>query len=75
MTFSMSLPVVLRSTISQNTLVVLYTSLLGLEMTTDIASLKCLGQCSRNIHVLAILIIFLRHVLSAMIFLRCLQEI
>jgi len=75
MTFSMSLLVVLKSTISQNALVVLYIFLLGLEITTDIASLKYLGQCSRNIYVLAILTIFLRHVLSAMIFLRCLQEI
>ena len=43
MTFSMSLPIVLRSTIDQNALVVLYAFLLDLGIITNVVSLKYLG--------------------------------
>ena len=43
MTFSMSLLVVLRSTMDQNALVVLYAFSLDLGIMTNVISLKCLG--------------------------------
>jgi len=43
MTFLISLPVVLRNTIGQNNLGVLYKSLLSLGIMTEVVSLKCLG--------------------------------
>ena len=56
------------------TLVVLYASLLGLGITTNIASLKCLGQYSREIQAVARSTILLRHELLFNISLRCLQD-
>jgi len=41
MTFSMSFPVVLRRTMYWKALGVLYNSLLGFDMTTIVAVLKC----------------------------------
>jgi len=43
-TFSMSLPMVLRSTIGLKALVVSYDTLLGFGIMIDIDSLKCSGQ-------------------------------
>jgi len=65
----------LKSTIGQNNLELLYRSLLGLGIITKVASLKCLGQTSRSIQALAMSTIFLRYMSSAMIVLRCLQKI
>ena len=47
MAFSMSLPVVFNRTIGQKDLGVLYDSLLGLGMMTELAALKCEGQYPR----------------------------
>ena len=58
MTFSMSLPSVFKRVIDQNILGVLYEALLGLGMIIEDNILKCNGQCSRLIHVLAILLHF-----------------
>jgi len=65
----------LKSTIGQNNLELLYRSLLGLGIITKVVSLKCLGQTSRSIQALAMLTIFLRYMSLAMIVLRCFQKI
>ena len=71
MTFSISLPSILKRTISQNILGVLYEALLGLGIIMEDNVLKCDSQCSRFIHTLAILIKLLTHVLSLIMTLRC----
>jgi len=48
--------------------------LFGLGMTTILDNLKWDGQSSKSIHVLAICIIFSRHLLFVISNLRCLQE-
>ena len=72
-TFSMSLPTMLRRTIGLNDLEESYDFLFGLEMTTVVDFLKYEGQYSNSIHVLAMWIIILRHSLSLRIFLRWLH--
>jgi len=52
----------------------LYKALLGLGMIIEINILKCNGQYLKFIHMLAILMIFLRHNKLCIIALRCLQE-
>ena len=69
----MSLPKVLRSTISLKALVVLYDALLGFGMMIDFDSLKCSGQKPIEMHMLAKFTILSRYVLSAIIGLRCLH--
>ena len=73
MTFSISLPKVLRSTIGLKALVVLYDALLGLGMIIDIDSLKSWGQYPTKIHALAMFTILPRHVLSETRCLMCLH--
>src|SRR5262249_20308536 len=55
--FSTSLPVVLRRTIGRNDLALLYESLPGLGMITEVDCLKCLGQYPTLIQALAIQVI------------------
>jgi len=74
MTFSMSFSVVLRRTMDWKDFSVLYDSLLGLGIMTVVAVLKCNGQNSRLMHVLAIHTIFLRQMLSMISSFRCLHE-
>ena len=66
----MSLPRVLRRTISLNDLGESYDFLLGLGMTTVVDFLKYKGQYPNSIQVLAILIMKLRQSLSLRIVLR-----
>ena len=61
-TFSMSLPRVLRRTIGQKAFGLSYDNLFGFGMTTMVDTLKYLGQCPRLMQVLAILIILERQV-------------
>ena len=60
-TFSMSLPIVLRSMIGQNNLGWSYDYLLGLWMTTIIDLLKWAGQWPRLMQAVAMLTMLLRH--------------
>ena len=62
-TFSISLPVVLRSTMGQKELGMLCDVLFGLGIITELAILKWEGQYSNVIQVLAICTSLLRHVL------------
>jgi len=73
-TFSSSLPVVLRSTIDQKELGVLYNILFGLGMTTVLADLKWEGQYSNIMHTLAICTNLSRHMLCEIKALRCLHD-
>ena len=70
MTFSMSLPTVLRRIIGLNNLEELYDFLFGLGITTVVDILKCDGQYPKLIQALAIWMIVLRHLLSLRIILR-----
>jgi len=70
MTFLMSLPVVLSNTMGWKDLGVLYNSLLGLDMTTNIAVLNWKGHSLYVIQVLAIQTIFSKYLLSAIKSLR-----
>jgi len=72
--FLISFPIVLRRIIDLNTLEKLYSSLLGLRMMMDVEILKCEGQWSNSKYTLAILIMFLKHILSLTIHLRCLHD-
>ena len=72
-TFSMSLPTVLRRTIGLNNLEELYNFLFGLEMMTIVDFLKCEGQYPNSIHTLAMWMIILRHSSSLRILLRWLH--
>jgi len=74
MTFSTSLPVVLRSTMGQKELSVLCNVLFGLGMTTELADLKWKGQYSNVIQVLAICTNFSRYMLCEIKALRCLHD-
>ena len=49
-----------------------YKALLGLEIMIEVDVLKCNGQCSKFIQVLAILVIFLKYDELWVITLRCL---
>ena len=71
-TFSMSLPTVLRRTIGLNDLGKLYNFLFSLEMTIIVDLLKCEGQYPNLIQVLVMwmIIIILRHSLFLRIILR-----
>ena len=71
MTFSINLLIVLSKMIGQKALRVSYNSLLGLEITITIETLKCDGQYPILIYMLAIAIIFLRYPSSLIHFLRC----
>ena len=75
MAFSISLPIVFSRTMGLNDLGELYDSLLGLGMMTDDDALNCGGHVSNLMHALAMWVILSRHTLSAVIALRCLQEI
>ena len=61
MTFSISLPTVLRRTIGLKALEELYNFLLGLRMITIVDFLKCEGQWPTSIQVLAMLMMTFRH--------------
>ena len=70
MTFSISLPIVLSSTISLNNLGKSYDILLDLEMMAIIDLLKWGGQNPRSIHALAMLMIMLKQTSSLSMTLR-----
>jgi len=70
MTFSISFPRVLSKTISLNDLGELYDVLLGLGMTTIVDLLKWEGQNLRLIHVLAMLMMVLKQLVSLTMALR-----
>ena len=63
-----------RSIIGLNIFRVLYEALLGLGMIIDVDILKCDSQCSKLIHILAILIKLLRYELLLTMALRYLQD-
>jgi len=69
-TFSISFPSVLRSTIGLKDLGESYTTLLGFGITTVVKFLKWLGQYSISIQALAMVIMSSRHVLSLTMCLR-----
>jgi len=73
--FSISLPVILSKTMGQKDLGVLYASLLGLGMMTEVAVLKWEDQYLYLIQAFTIQVIFLRHLLSVIKGFRCCQEI
>ena len=62
-TFSMSLPRVLRRTIGRKAFGLLYDNLFGFGMTTMVDTLKYLGQCPRLMQASAILMTLERQVL------------
>ena len=64
-----------NNTIGWKNLGELYDNLFGLGMTIDVDDLKCKGQCSRLIQVLAMLTIEIKQTLSLIIYLRILHEI
>jgi len=68
--FSINLPSVLRSTMGQKTLELLYNGLLGFEMIIDMDFLKYNGQWLRLIYIFAILTILAVHLRLLTIFLR-----
>jgi len=70
MTFSMSLPIVLRRTISLNVLGESYDILLGFGITLVVEILKCEGQKPKSKHEFTILTKFSKHILSLRICLR-----
>ena len=70
MTFSMNFPSIFNNTMDQNILGELYEALLDFGMIIDNNILKCNSQCPKLIHVLAILTILIKHVLSLTIVLR-----
>ena len=74
MTFSISLPNVLSSTIGLNDLEESYNTLLGLDIMTVINLLKWEGQNPKLIQVLAMLIIFLKQSSSLRMTLGCLHN-
>ena len=69
-TFSISLPTVLRRTIGLNNLGESYNFLFGLGMTIIVDLLKCEGQYPNSIQALTMWMIILRHLLSLRIILR-----
>jgi len=71
MTFLISFPKVLRSTIGLKDLGKLYNTLLGFGITMVIEFLKWLGQYLILIYVLAMVTMFFKHILSLMTRLRC----
>ena len=73
MTFSISLPIMLRRTIGLKALGESYDFLLDLEM-IDIEILKCKDQWPKSKYASAILIIFFRYNLFLAIHLRCLHD-
>ena len=73
-TFLISLPIILSKTIGLKALGEPYNSLLGLEMIMDIETLKCAGQWPSSKHASAILMIFLKYILSLIILLRCFHD-
>ena len=73
-TFSMSLPTVLRRTIGLNDLDESYKFLFSLEMMTVVNFLKCKGQYPNLIQVLAMHMMTLRHLSSLRIVLRWLHD-
>ena len=74
MTFSISLPIVLRRTIGLNDLGESYDFLLGLGITIVVEVLKCNSQYPKLIHVLAIRTKVSRHSISSKIVLRWFHE-
>ena len=74
MTFLMSLPIVLSNMMSLNALEELYNSLLGLEIIMDVETLEYVGQWPSSKYASVILIIFLKHLLSLIILLKCLHD-
>ena len=73
-TFSISLPNMLSSTIGLNNLGELYNALLGLGITTVVDLLKWEGQNPKLIQALAMLIIFPKQLSSLRMTLRCLND-
>ena len=71
MIFSISLLIVLSKTIDQKVLEESYDSLLGLGIIIDVKTLKCNSQWPNSIHILAILMNFLKYAASLTILLRC----
>ena len=74
MIFSISLLIVLSKIIGQKALEELYNFLLGLEIMMDVETLKCNSQWFNSMHILVILMNFLRHSISLTILLRCLHN-
>ena len=72
-TFSMSLPTVLKRTIGLNDLGESYNFLFSLEMTIIVDLLKCEGQYPNSIQALVMWMIILRHSSSLRIILRWLH--
>ena len=73
-TFSISLPIVLRRTIGLKDLGELYDFLFGLGITTVVDFLKCDGQYPKSIQALAIWMMILRYSSSLRIILRWLHD-
>jgi len=73
-TFSINLLSIFKRTMGLNIFGVLYNSLLDLGIIIDVDVLKCNGQCSNSIYVLAMLMILSRYSISLMISLICLQD-
>ena len=74
MTFLMSLPIVLSNMMGLNALEESYSSLLGLEIIMDVEILEYVGQWPSSKYASVILIIFLKHLLSLIILLKCLHD-
>ena len=64
----------LSKTMGLNALGELSNSLLGFGMMIDVEVLKCESQYSNSKHTSAILMIFLKHIESLTMILRCLQD-
>ena len=74
MTFLISLPIVFRRTIGLKDFGKSYDSLLDFRITTIVDFLKWSGQCPFSKHVLAMLMMFFKHILFLIICLRYLYE-
>ena len=74
MTFLISFPNMFRSTISLNDLDKLYDTLLDFGIIIVNKVLKWEGQNSNSIQAFAIVIMFLKYILSLRTFLRCLHD-
>ena len=75
MTFSISFPSILSSTIKQKDLGESYNDLFSFGIIIDVNVLKCKGQCPKLIWTLAMLIIELKHISSLIICLSIFHEI
>ena len=73
-TFLINFPIILSKTIGWQALEKLQNFLFSFRITIVVDILKCEGQCSKSIHILAISMNLLRHALSLTIILKYLQD-